>query len=306
MRILVVRLGAMGDVIHALPAVATLKHSFPDAWIAWALESKWASLLDGNPNVDRIVTFDRKNFSSVVAAWRTFHSLRLDCAVDLQGLIKSALVARCSGARRRVGYPASQARESMAAWLYTEKHAASARHIVDRHLDLVRGMGCERITRGFDIPRGVAEGELPERFVLASPYAGWRAKEWPMEYYTKLAALIRLPLVLNGHPGAEADLRKAPGVLVHISSVAGLIDATRRATAVVGVDSGPLHLGAALSKPGVAIFGPTDPARNGPCGGSIRVLRASGATTTYQRSREYSPAMLAITPEQVAEALQLS
>ncbi len=305
MRILVVRLGAMGDIIHALPAVAALKQ-IPRAWIAWAVEPRWASLLHANPHIDCLVPVNRKEWTSVKSAWRQLRALSLDCAIDLQGLIKSALVAKVSGAHRRIGYSADQVRERPAAWLYTEPHTIAATHIVDRHRALAQAAGAPSATAQFAIPAGTPEGDLPPRYVLASPFAGWPSKEWPLAFYAKLARLLPIPLVLNGHPGAAAQLRSVDGVHVHISSIPGLIDATRRATAVIGVDSGPLHLAAALGKPGVAIFGPTDPARNGPYGGSIVTLRSPAAVTSYQRRQQVDPCMLAITPEMVAEALPLA
>jgi heptosyltransferase-1 len=159
------------------------------------------------------------------------------------------------------------------------------------------------VVRTFALPEGRPEGVLPDGpFVLASPLAGWAGKQWPLEYYAKLAAMFRASgysLVLNGPHTIEV-----PGALPHASGLAGLIWATRRAAAVVGIDSGPLHLAAALCKPGVAIFGPTDPARNGPYGGSIRVLRARGARTTYKRHDEIDPSMRAVTPEEVWAALR--
>ena len=109
--------------------------------------------------------------------------------------------------------------------------------------------------------------------------------------------------MVNGPPGSEAELRRIRGAHVHLSGIPGLIDATRRAHAVIGVDSGPLHLAAALHKPGAAIFGPTDPARNGPYGGSIRVLRAPGAPTDYRRHAESHASMRAIAPAAVAHAV---
>src|SRR6202012_3331383 len=119
----------------------------------------------------------------------------------------------------------------------------------------------------------------------ASPLAGWASKQWPMEHYQSLAAKLRdelgIPLVLNGAPGAAFGAIE-PAV-PNYSGLPGLIDATRRAAAVVGVDSGPLHLAAALAKPGVAIFGPTDPSSHGPYGASLRVLRAHDAVTSYKR-----------------------
>jgi heptosyltransferase-1 len=145
---------------------------------------------------------------------------------------------------------------------------------------------------------------LPEgNFVLTSPLAGWGSKQWPVEFYQDLAARLTVPLVVNGPPGSAEILSSIRGAHVHLSGIAGLIHATRRAQAVVGVDSGPLHLAAALSKPGVAIFGPTDPSRNGPYGGTIRVLRSANVSTTYKRQTETHDSMRAISPQDVLEAL---
>jgi len=140
--------------------------------------------------------------------------------------------------------------------------------------------------------------------VYALILAGWASKQWPLEYYARLATLLReklgLPLVLNGAPGTVPAV---PGTLVHESGIPGLIDATRRAALIVGVDSGPLHLAAALNKSGAAIFGPTDPVRNGPYGGDFQVFRMPGAPTTHRRGSTIDASMRAISPEQVFAAL---
>lgn len=295
----------MGDVIHTLPAVASLKASFPGAHLAWAVDPKWAVLLEGNSSVDEIIPLNRRRWESLRAAWTRLRTQRFDLAVDFQGLIKSAAVARASGARLIAGLSREAAREGLAALAYTRTCTPQAAHIVDRHLELARAAGADHTRIEFPIPPGAAEGDLPkEGFVLASPFAGWPSKEWPMENYARLAALLRrqsgLPLVLNVPPSAPA----MEGVIMHVSSIAGLIDATRRARAVVGLDSGPLHLAAALGKPGVAIFGPTDPERNGPYGGTIRVLRAPRAVTSYKRRQQHDESMSRIRPEDVMEALE--
>lgn len=302
MRILIVRLGAMGDVIHALPAAAALRREFPTAHIAWAIEPRWAPLLNDNPHINEVVPLDRKQWSSVKAACRQLRRQPFDLAFDLQGLIKSALTAAVSGANRIAGYHRSQLREWPAAFFYTETTRTTAAHIIDQHLQLA---GAPNTQADFPIPPGTPEGVLPETpFVLAAPFAGWPSKEWPLERYADLAKLIPMPLVLNAHPAAETRIKAVPGTHPHISSIAGLIDATRRARAVIGVDSGPLHLAAALGKPGVAVYGPTDPARNGPYGGSIRVLRHAQAITSYKRRDTTDPSMLAITPAMVARELE--
>jgi heptosyltransferase-1 len=147
------------------------------------------------------------------------------------------------------------------------------------------------------------------KFVLAAPLAGWVSKQWPMENYTLLARRLRheagAALVLNGAPSQERELRGVEDAEVHLSSIAGLVHATRRAAAVLGLDSGPLHLGAALGVPGVALFGPTDPGRNGPWGGGITILRSPAAETTYARESEIHRSMRDLHPDMVFEALRL-
>ena len=280
-RVLLVRMGAMGDVIHALPAAAWLQRQGAD--LTWLIEPRWRPLLDGIPTIE----FNRRSLASIRAALPQLQGFHR--AYDLQGLIKSALAARWAS-RRVTGF--ADPREGPARWFYSNALARPSGHVVDQYRHLVGARGPAE----FPLPPGRPEGHLPEGpFVLASPEAGWRSKQWPREYFDQLRSLLPWPLVLNGPPGSGCD---------HESGLAGLIDATRRAAAVIGVDSGPLHLAAALGKPGVAIFGPTDPERNGPYGGTLAVLRAPQAVTTYRRGTEIDPAMRAISPGAVWDALK--
>jgi len=308
-RILVVRLSSMGDVIHALPAAASLKHSFPGSCLTWVVNPRWAPLLKDNPFIDRLVLFSRHSWAGIREAWRGLRAQKYDFAVDFQGLMQSALVATAARPTRIYGFHQSQLREPLAGLIYSDRVLSESAHVVDRNLDLAARAGAANVLKTFPLPAGIPEGELPTgRFVLASPLAGWRAKQWPVEHYAALAHLLGrelgVALVVDGAPQAAADLARITGAIPHFSGLAGLIDATRRAAAVVGVDSGPLHLAAALAKPGVAIFGPTDPARNGPYGGSLEVMRADGAETSYKRRNEYDASMLKITPEMVFESLR--
>jgi len=352
----VVRLGAMGDIVHALAGVASLKSGFPGAHLTWVVEPQWADLLEANRHVDRVILLRRRSASGLLASWRELRSEGFDLAVDFQGLLKSAVVAAAARPERIFGWESGQLRERAAGVFYTNRASSEAAHVVDRNLDLAAAAGARERLRVFPLPAGRPEAELPEGdFVLASPTAGWRAKQWPLENYLALGKLLwrecKMPLVLNGPPGGltdgsvcptlspgdsracgltgesacptlvAEDLRKsgagasacqpvvsrlaaADGIWPHACGLAGLIDATRRATAVVGVDSGPMHLAAALAKPGVALFGPTDPARNGPYGGSLGVLRWPGATTTYKRLDEIDESMRRITVEEVFESLR--
>jgi heptosyltransferase-1 len=291
----------MGDILHTLPAVVALKQNHPNSHLTWLVEPQWMPLLEGNPFVDRVIALRRRSMGGLLQSWRELRSQRYDLAVDFQGLLKSAIAARAAGPSRIVGYHDSQLRERAAGLFYSEKIASESVHVVDRNMDLALacGRGMESVERQFPLPPGRAEGDLPVGdFVLASPLAGWQSKQWPMEHYHELAVRLKhelgLPLVLNGPPDSS---------LPHRCDLSGLTYATRRAAAVVGVDSGPMHLAAVLGKPGVAIFGPTDPARNGPYGTSMRVLRAAGVETTYRRGAQIDDSMCRVTPSQVFESL---
>jgi heptosyltransferase-1 len=293
----------MGDILHTLPAVASLKQTIPGSWISWAIEERWSPLLEGNPFVDELIFVDRSSVRALLALRRRLRHGCFETAIDFQGLLKSALVASFARPERIVGLHRSAAREPLASLFYSATCQPHSEHMVDRQLELAVCAGATAVARTFVVPQGRPEGALPlGPYVLSNPLAGWASKQWPLEYYVKLAARLRqagYALVLNGPHPIEAD-----GTVPHVSGLPGLIWATRRAAAVVGVDSGPLHLAAALNKPGVAIFGPTNPARNGPYGTSMRVLRAPAAKTSYKRHKLTDPSMLAIGPDEVWAALR--
>jgi heptosyltransferase I len=304
-RILVVRLSSMGDVIHALPAVASLKQSFPSSRLSWVVRPRWAPLLEGNPSVDQVIPFERTR-AGIRSVLSCLRREQFDLVVDFQGLIQSALISAAARAGRVVGFERGEAREGLASLAYSVAVSTTGPHRVDSYLQLAEAAGATQIVRDFWLPEGSPEGSLPQgSFVLASPLAGWGSKQWPLEYYEQLAETLDVPLVVNGPASSETELLKIRGAHVHLSGIPGLIHATRRASAVIGVDSGPMHLAAALAKPGVAIFGPTDPVTHGPYGGSLRVLRAASAVTSYKRRDEIDESMRAIQPRYVREALEI-
>lgn len=305
--ILAVRLGAMGDILHALPAVASLKKSFPEKRIIWVVARKWIELLDGNPNIDELVPFDRQNIGALAATWRRLRAIRPEIAIDFQGLIQSAVVGRSARPKLFIGLTKSLAREPLAAVFYTRHVKTKGPHRIERNLQLAAAAGARMLTEESWLPPGQPEGQLPAGpFILASPLAGWGSKQWPLPYYDELGKRLcaqGLELVANVPTGRESELESLAHVRVHCSSISGLIDATRRAAGIVGVDSGPMHLAAALGKPGVALFGPTDPAQNGPFRSCIVVLRAPDARTTYKRHAELDDSMKKISAERVAKEL---
>ena len=327
-RILMVRLGAMGDIIHTLPAADDLRKTIPGASISWAVDSRWMPILAGNPSIDQAIPVSlqalRRSWLTR-SAWGSARALTdalrvhgFDLALDFQGLIKSAMIARFSGAGLVAGFEPSLLREPPAGLLHTLRASSLSAHVVDRYRDLA-AFASGRPNSGpavFPLPPGRRRRVLPKRFVLASPQAGWGHKAWPARHYSSLAKRIwrthGVPLVTDCAPGQEAlaeEIRSAApkgAVVLHSSTIEELIGATRAAQAVVGVDSGPMHLAAALRKRGVAIFGPTDPRRNGPYGDSIAVVRDPGASTTYKRGRDPSDSMRACSPAIVHEALTSS
>src|SRR5689334_4920726 len=169
-RILVVRLGAMGDIIHALPAVASLKQSFPGSHLTWIVEPQWASLLDGNPFVDRVALLRRDGPAAIIRSCRELRSSRFDLVVDFQGLVKSAVVCSVAHADCIFGFHQSQVRERAAAFVYSDKVLSQSVHVVDRNLDLAQSAGAGALVKTFPLPQGSPQALLPEApFVLASP-----------------------------------------------------------------------------------------------------------------------------------------
>src|SRR5260370_8564088 len=160
-RILVLRLGAMGDVVSALPAVASLKHSIPHSKITWVIEPKWSVLLEGNPYIDSVIQLDRRNFAGLKDAWRELRGGRFDLAVDFQGLIKSAIVATVARPERIVGFNATYARESPASWFYSTKVPIPSYHSAEPNLNLAPAARATNILPPFPLPAGPAESQVP-------------------------------------------------------------------------------------------------------------------------------------------------
>ena len=305
--ILVIRLGAMGDILHALPAVASLKRSFPHRKLVWLLSPKWMPLLEGNPFIDEFVEFERGSLGALRQTWSRLKSLKPSLAIDFQGLVQSALAGRITGAKRFFGFTRSVAREPLAARFYSFPTPVHGPHRIERNLQLVQAAGATDLTLDSWIPDGRDEGSLPKSpFVLVSPFAGWAGKQWPVNAYEALGERLGrhgLQLVANVSAGQCEQLAHLKNLHLHSSSIGGLIAATRGATAVLGLDSGPLHLAAALKKPGVALFGPTDPAQTGPFSNTFTVIRTNTVATTYKRHSDVHESMKEITVDQVANAL---
>jgi len=339
-RVLVVRLGAMGDVIHALPAIAALRREKPNLKIGWLIEERWAELLCAHP-VERLqprselkplvdwVHFSnfkdwRKELQSG-ETWREMRSclsevcaMKYDIAVDLQGAIRSAMAARLSGAATRIG-PA-QPREGPARLFYTRSVDTRGMHVVENALSLASAVAGEELTHEPAIfPQDPATESWADRYhswvgwkplAIVNPGAGWGAKCWAADSYGKVAKGLNergMEVVVNYGPQEERlaeDVRATSGGTAYPlkCTVGELIALTRRATLFVGGDTGPMHLAAALGVPVVALFGPTRPERNGPYATRAVVLRSSESLDSTSHTDQPDEGLQSIAPQQVIAA----
>jgi lipopolysaccharide heptosyltransferase I len=325
-RFLLVRMGSMGDVIHAIPAASALRDTFPHARIDWAIDPKWARLLEGNPDITEVIAADRKSASGVAALIRKMRAAKYTCAIDFQALYKSALLAFASGAPRRVGFQSSYAREGLASLLYTDCLNPRGPHKVDHNLTLAEFAGAKKPAPRFPLAIHMEDEEHASRelaahsltdFYVLNPGGGWLSKCWPAERYGELhrtlAARYGWRGVVTFGPGEEylaREVVQAAGDPPSVATLLGLgplMALMRRAKFVISADTGPLHLAAALDAPVVGLFGPTDPARNGPYSldpsRHIVLRNPQNCETTYRRGKTYSPAMLSLGVPQVAEAI---
>ncbi|MBV8630917.1 MAG: glycosyltransferase family 9 protein [Silvibacterium sp.] len=336
MRVLIVRLGAMGDILHALPAITALRAARADWYIGWAVEPQWRGLLCAEcssppsgrspqmPLVDAIHIIPAKQWAryplsaalhEIPRVRRELRESRYDIAIDLQGAVRSAVIARWTRAERIIGE--DKPRERAARWLFTERIPTSGVHVIEQGIEVANAVLGESLS--FAPPLLPAEksaeqeaAAIPQPFVLLSPGAGWGAKRWPIDRYAAVARQLSRDgynIVINAGPGEEAigidlmyQLSGASGITTLQPSLTELIALTRCASLVIAVDTGPLHLACALGKPVVGIFGPTDPARNGPFGCAFRVLRHPESRRDHTRHSEPEAGLLTITPESVLGA----
>lgn len=337
-RVLVVRLGAMGDILHALPAVTALREAHPSWVIDWVVEPRWRALLSapgaqargaGRPVVDRLHFAATKQWRKAPFSSETLKGLRLlrhemrsvgyDTVLDLQGAIRSSLLARMTGCRRRIGEAVP--REKAARWMFNEKIPTTGAHIIEQDIELAMAIAADELEHTLPkLPVDPASEAWAEQIlsggqgavVLMNPGAGWGAKRWPIERYTEVAQALTsrgCRVFINFGPGEEPlaqQIAETTGGAARplSSSLDQLIAFTRRIDLCIAGDTGPLHLACALGKPVVGIYGPTDPARNGPYGVPYRVLRSPLSRRDHSRLPDTEAGLLTIEPGQVLEAVQ--
>jgi len=330
MRVLIVRVGAMGDVLHALPAVAALRKARPDWQIDWVVDPRWAPLLvDGagnGPVVSSVHLAETKLWSKAPVSLVTLQSIRLlrkalrreryDLVVDMQGTLRSGVIAWMAGAREVVGY--SDPRERLAERFYSRMVDRVGVHVVEQ--------GAALLCAACGVPLARLAGELPHeewadnwakelvgdrRVCLLAAGAGWGAKRWPAEKFGDLAKVMKargFDVLVNATRAddvlaAAVESASDGAAQVVVCNVAGLVALARRVSLLVGGDSGPMHLAAALGVPVVALFGPTDPARNGPWGAGAKVVVRNAASVTSYKRVALDDGMQKISVTEVAEAV---
>ena len=332
--ILVVKLSAIGDVIHALPVSYAIKERFPEAHLTWVVEKPAYPILEDNPYIDDIILFEKAKFRSVSGFLheigpfrRRLRARRYDASLDLQGLFKSAAIVWNAGARQRVG--TANMREGAHLVSRPVRGAHAEGHIVERYLDVARALGCTVDEVRFPVAvserdRAAAEALLAREgvqegraFVAFAIGANWPNKRWPVEHFAALAdRLYRahyVPVLVGGGRLDETlaqDIMAAseipPVNLVGHTNLKQLAHIFTRAALVLGGDTGPVHLAAGLGTPTVMLMGPTDANRNGPYGqqeNAIEVDRPCRACWKRACPKGLD-CLTAITPEMVVERMR--
>ena len=322
-RFLVVRLGSLGDIVHTFPAVAALRASYPLAEIVWLTHPRWTDLVASSTLATEIWPVDSRDLSNVRAILAKIRAQSWRASIDYQGLWKSALLPFLGGVRKRIGFSSATVREFGVPLLYTDRVSPKTIHIADQNgeLSLRAGAGqgvCPVTLQVKDTDRQRVCADLSsagiDRYIVLSPGGGWRSKCWPADRFGALCQKIRehldLRCVINYGPGEEAlaDAVKAASgnaaPIAYDGELGQLMALLQGAECIVGGDTGPLHLAIALGTRAVAIFGPTNPARNGPYPPQPFVLRDPAAATTHDRDSQTSPSLLRISVEQVFDAVQ--
>ena len=269
MRVLVIKPSSFGDVIHTLPMVHALRqHPGVDA-LDWVINTEYQSLLEGNPDVERRIIFPRRQKRHLIKFLGELRQEYYDWVIDLQGLLRSGLIASLARGRRKIGM--SDSREG-ASLFYSQTISVSAVHAIERYQQVLQGLGVKYETLTFSLPQSDDFKGVPDSFVLIHPYSRWLTKQLPKKLIFDLVKqLAPKPVLIVG----QGKSWNVPGAidLTNRTSFKELIGLIKKAEAIISTDSGPMHLAAALDKPLVALFGPTDPLKTGPWIKKSRVMQ---------------------------------
>ena len=322
-KILIVRLGSLGDLIHAVPAAAALRRAFPQARIDWLVDARHRELLDLVPIIDRRLAISTSAPGSLMDAVAELRRSRYDVALDLQGLLKSAVLARLSGAERVIGFSTPLLRERMAGLFYKETAGVDAVHVIQKNLSMLSALGVQHSPVEFPIEvrkpeiaaaareyLGIGEADP---FAILNPGAAWPNKRWPPVYFAEVASALKdrhgLRSVVLWGPGEQrvaqdvVDGSKGSAAVSPQTTLAALVSLTKAAAVMVSGDTGPLHIAGAMGTPLIGIYGPTSPERNGPWASRDRsVSHFDQCQCRYQRQcRAKRWCLLDVSPREVID-----
>lgn len=320
-KILIVKPSSLGDVVHSLPFLSSIRSSFPKSEIHWVIAKGLEGLLDGNPMISRLIVINKdvwKKISraadTVLEVRRLFKEIReerYDLAIDLQGLLRSGLITMASRAPVRIGF--TEARE-WSSFFYTVKvRGGKDLHAVDRYMKIAAALGCETAAVFPLPPVGNRDEWLksfrkdPDEYIVIVPGARWETKIWPAAYFGEVASLVPVRSVVVGSSAdkgiAERVVESSRGKAVSLAgstTLTELIEIMRGARLVISNDSGPMHIAAAVGVPVVAIFGPTSPERTGPYGGSHMIIRSGAACSPcFKKKCRDLKCLKEVTPSEV-------
>ena len=304
MNILIVKLSAIGDVIHTLPSLAALRRLYPDAHITWVVEEAAADLIKNHPYLDAVLISRRKSWSKdfrngqfkqplqeISSFIKNLRQRHYDLVIDFHGLFKSSIIVFLSGGKRKLGYDSLQ--ELSGLFLNEKIPEDMNKHAVDRYLDFPRYLGAKIDRAQFILPSDKEAEEKVQillrkynledkKFIAINPVALWETKLWSNEKFAHLADLINDKLQMKVvFTGSEKEpIEKITSLMttesINLGGQTSLLELAclyKKARMVISTDSGPMHLAAAVGTPVIALFGPTDPARTGPYGAGHTIIR---------------------------------
>ncbi len=321
-KILIIKPSSLGDIVHSLPVLDALNRCFPDAEIDWLVAKGFEGILEGHPMLRKLwiirkdewkkITRLRSTISELRNLFRNLKMEKFDCAIDLQGLLRSGLIAKATGAPMRVGF--AEAREGSAVF-YTHKVVGGREiHAVDRYLKIPALLGCEVTRPRFPLPSfQVIAGDafLSGGYAVMVPGARKPVNRWPARRFGELASRLPLKTVVVGSKSdrdlADEIVKASKGRAVSLAGKTGLrelVGIIRRARFVVSNDTGPMHVAAAVGVPVFALFGPANPVRTGPYGKGHTVIRKGiPCSPCYKRSCKTALCMDMIKVDEVAEVI---
>ena len=339
MNILIVKLSAIGDVVHTLPSLAALRKLYPESHITWVVEEASSDIIGGHPHLDRMIISRRKRWvenlkklhdiKTTIADIRSFvktlRDRKYDIVIDFHGLFKSSMIVLLSGGKRKLGYDSMQ--ELSGRFLNEKISEDMKKHAVDRYLDFIRYLGTDIDNPDFNIP--IEEGnkirietllrskniDIAEPFVTINPVAFWDTKLWEDDKFARLCDKIveelKQKVVFTGSKGHGSierirSMMTFPSVnLEGQTTLRDLAYLYRLSGLLITTDSGPMHIAAAMNTPTVALFGPTDPSRTGPYGkGHIVVRKEMPCSPCFLKKCDTKRCMEEIGVDEVFDAVK--